>query len=203
MQTTLEVITPALSLDLTVLANVKEQLGIVGTSQDVKIQNWIKQASDAIASRCDRVFARETVKQTIFLDRTLSEIVLARYPVASVTTVHADGVLLDIADYAFDKQKALLLPVASDSLSTWCASKIVVVYIGGYELLPELPYDLERSCITLVSHLYSASQRDPFMKRIEVPGVETVDYWVGGLNKDGKLPPDVEMLIAPYVSYRI
>jgi uncharacterized phiE125 gp8 family phage protein len=202
MQSTLEVITPAASLDLTILANVKEQLGIAGSAFDTRLQNWIKQASDAISSRCDRVFAKETVKQTVFLDRPMRDIVLDRYPVQSVTTVHGDGVLVAAADYAYDKQKALLLPVSSGTLSNWCSSKIQIVYIGGYELLPELPYDLERACITLVSHLYYNTSRDPMMKRIEVPGVDTIDYWVGGLNKEGKLPPDVEMLIAPYVSYR-
>lgn len=198
MHKTLTVITPASSLDLTVLATAKVHLDVTGTTLDTKIQNWIKQASDAIASECDRVFGKETIKETLYLTGTMDKIVLERTPVASITSVVVDGVTIDAADYTVHKGMGLLSRLSSDVLTCWSGNKIEVTYVGGFELLSELPYDVERACLSLISHYYSAGGRDPLAKRIEIPDVQTVDYWVGSVGQAGQLPPDVVTLIAPY-----
>lgn len=198
MHKSLTVITPASSFDLTVLATAKTHLGITGSSYDTQIQNWIKQASDAIASSCSRVFGKETVKETLYLDRSLETLNLRRCPIDTITSIVVDGTTIDSDDYVVDKEAGVVAKLSSDALSIWSGNKIEITYEGGYELLSELPYDIERACLTLVSHCYSAGGRDPMAKRIEIPDVQTVDYWVGSVGQAGQFPPDVETLIAPY-----
>lgn len=205
MRSVLEIVTPAVSQDLTVLATVKQELGIATlvTTHDAKIQNWIKQASDAISRHCNRVFGQETVKQTIFLDRELRDLVLDRIPVDTIAEVKVDDVALATTDYLVGPQDGILNRLSSGAMSCWSCGKIEISYVGGFTLLSELPYDIERACISMVTALYMQSGRDPLAKRIEIPGVMTTDYWVGGTGRPGELPPDVEALIAPYRSMRV
>ncbi len=203
MRKFLEVITPATSLDLTVLVTAKEHLGVTGTALDAKIQNWIKQASDAIASHCSRVFGQETVKETFFVDLDADSLVLERYPIASISSVTVDGVALAGTEHIVDKAKGILSRVDGDSLKNWTKGKVEVTYLGGYVLLSGLPYDLEQACLKMVQYAYTQGSRDMAAKRVEVPGVMTVDYWVGAMGTAGELPPDVATLVAPYVSYRM
>jgi uncharacterized phiE125 gp8 family phage protein len=203
MRKFLQVLTPAASLDLTILANAKEHLGITGGALDTKIQTWIKQASDAIASHCSRVFGQETVKETFFITCETDALVLDRFPVSAITSVLVDGVALTSADHVCDHRSGILSKVSRDTLINWRIGKVEVTYVGGYLLLPDLPYDLEQACLKMVQYSYSQSGRDMAAKRIEIPGVQTVDYWVGAMGKAGELPPDVAALVGPYVSMRI
>lgn len=57
--------TPADSQDLTILDNVKLELGLTTTAEDTAIEMWIDQASGVVSDYCNRVFGQETVLETI------------------------------------------------------------------------------------------------------------------------------------------
>lgn len=182
MNSILTVITPATSYDLTTLATVKSKLGITTTTEDTKIAAWIKEASDFAANYCGRVFGKETVSEQFRLQENKNQLILSRFPVGVVTSVTEDGTVLDPTDYEVDSSIGTLYRLAGDGITQWVSKKVTVIYSGGYTLMGELPYDIESAVIAMVTHTRSASTRDPFAKRIEIPDVETVDYWVGGMS---------------------
>src|SRR4051812_48224477 len=105
MQTSLTVVTPALSFALTRVDTVKAELGLTGSSEDDQIDDYIWQASSAITGYLGRVIAEETVTETFRFTAQEAcrwdaiQLVLARYPVTDIDSVVAGGTALDEADY--------------------------------------------------------------------------------------------------------
>jgi hypothetical protein len=197
----LTVVTPATKFDLTVLATVKEELGIatLDTTHDAQLARLIHEASIACATYCDLVFAEEAVAETFRLTCSTDTLLLARRPVSTVTSIAEDGVALAAADYAVDAVKGFLYRLDGDGgLSTWSGSKIVVTYTGGYALLDSLPRDIERACISLIKTMFFQTTRDPLVRSVDVPGVMAETFWVGSIGDNGALPPNVTALLNPY-----
>lgn len=205
MKSTLTVTGPATSRDLTVLETVKSELGITDNANDERLSRWISQASGMIESYCRRVFAAETVTEVFRINASIEELTLSRFPVRSVALVSVDGVALESDDYEIDKINGILSRLDSDGDDTicWPYGKLLVSYSAGYELLQELPQDIERACLELVKLMSSSSSRDPLAKRIEIPGIRTVDYWVGSLGSNGAMPPQVVAALDPYRNVRV
>jgi uncharacterized phiE125 gp8 family phage protein len=193
----------AANQDLASLAIAKDYLGITGSGSDVKIARWIVSASDAIARACLRVFASETISETLFLDQSLESIVLRRYPVSSIATVTLDGIVLNLAEYIVDPETGILLYLISGEKAKWVGSKVEITYVAGYNLTTSTPPSLSQACLALVAHQNSSEARDPMAKRVEIPDVMTIDYWVGGSGVAGELPPEVVSLIQPYRNWTI
>lgn len=208
MKSVLTVVTPAVSVDLTILANVKAELGITVSTEDVNLETWIDQASGLVTAACNRVFAEETVLES-FRNRSASEeskkIVLARIPVTDFTSVVENGTtLVEDTDFECDYETGILTRLSGDYERNWCFRTLAVTYTAGYALLGELPLPLERAVISLVKQFRSAATRDPLLKSEEVPGVLSQTFWVGGVGPNASaLPPDVEEMIAPYRSITI
>lgn len=206
MQTNLTVLTPADSYDLTVLDTVKSELNITDTSQDAALSVLITQASGECAAYCSRVFGRETVQETFRADaieRQRQEVqekfILRRYPLESVTSVVIDGETLDPTLYESENDGSLYRLDSSGNEISWRFRKLVVVYVGGYELLGGLPSSIERATINLVKLMQSATSRDPLVKQESIPGVGEWQYWVGGIpGSVGNLPPDIQAMLDPY-----
>jgi uncharacterized phiE125 gp8 family phage protein len=199
------------SYDLTVLATVKSELNIPASNQteDANLSRWIREASQAIATECGRVFAKETISE-VFRHSCADRLILTRYPVASITSVtENDDAALDDALYELDVENGFLYKMTADAVPTqisWPSSRTTVVYVAGYELLDELPADIERACINMVKMMRSASKRDPLLRSESIPGVLDQTWWVGGSgssNVNQGLPPDVLSLIAPYRNIHI
>lgn len=193
----LEVLEFAPTQDLTVLETAKEELGIPpeDTSQDAKLTRWIHEASGEINAYCDRVLGRETVKETFTLDwqGQLGPLPLRRWPIAFIDSVTENTFALTVDNYRY----------AINGLLHRCYGRwfgeVVVQYQAGYQLLGELPYDLERSCLLLLRYRHSVGQRDPMVRSESVPGVYETTYWVGNVpGSDSSLPPDVTRLLTPY-----
>jgi Phage gp6-like head-tail connector protein len=196
----LEIIDVADTIDLTVLATAKEELGITDNSQDAKLTRWIHEASGAINAYVDRILARETVRETFVTDATgfLGPLPLRRYPVAFIDSLSMGGQSQVAGTYRFDMFKGLLYL----NFGRWFG-EVVVQYQAGYQLLGELPYDLERACLLLLQWRMSSSGssgRDPSIRAESVPGVYEVQYWVGSVpgGSTAALPADVTALLAPY-----
>lgn len=207
MKSVLTVITPANSVDLTILANVKSELDLTTTAEDVDLETWIDQASAMITAACNRTFGKETVAES-FRARcslggqwpTYRKIILERIPVTSITSVVEDGTTLtrDV-DYECDNETGIMTRLSGDYESYWSFRTLVVTYAGGYDLLGTLPLPIERATITMVKQFRSASKRDPLLKAEEIPGVLSQTFWVGGTgDKSNGIPHDVETMIAPY-----
>jgi hypothetical protein len=195
----------AVSKDMTVVATVKAELGITVTTYDDLLDVLIQHASAACASYCNREFASETVISSFRTPmergraRPAEALLLDRTPMTAITTVVEDSVALDAAEYEFDAETGFLWKLSSnDTRVWWTGPKLVVTYTGGYVMLTTLPSDLERACIDLVKHRWFSRQRDPLVKAVDVPGVLSEQYWVGGAS-EGAIPKEISVLLDPYV----
>lgn len=208
MQSIVNVVTPAASYDLTDTATVKAELGITDSAQDAQLAGWITQASGEIASYCNRVFLKETLKETfrvLFVRglqrQRLEEIVLSRSPVASIASVVLDNTetLVSGTDYESDLAEGKLYRLDGNGYAVrWYFGRLEVNYDAGYDFA-KLPAPLVRACVSLVKILRSGSTRDPLVKSENVPGVGQTDYWVGGIpGTVGNLPPDIQAMLDPY-----
>lgn len=199
MKSALTVITPADSVDLTILANVKAELGITSTDEDANLETWIDQASGMITAACNRVFGKETVRET-FRAYNVERICLQRNPVTSITSVVEDGVtLVENTDFVVDYDSGIITRLCGDYETRWNFRTLVITYAAGYDLLGTLPIAIERATITMVKQFRSAAARDPLLKSEEIPGVLSQTFWVGGTgDRSNGIPHEVETMIAPY-----
>jgi hypothetical protein len=160
MQSTIEVIVPAASIDLMSLDELKIALNITATVSDALLAGIITRVSAEIAAYCNnRVFGYETVVET-FNELSTDEktrLFLARYPVVmtditsitnagnAVTT--PDGLLLD------SLWGKLTLP------SGVYGDQTIIEYSGGYHLPDEAPPALKHACVMLAREAYYATVR--------------------------------------------
>lgn len=196
----LTVTTPASTYNLTLLATVKAEMGITDRADDALIAGYIKQASDAAAKYCNRVFACETVTET-FRQMRDSEIVLSRYPVVEVVSVTENETSLDASGYEIDAAAGIITRLSGDRSTRWAAGgKLTIVYRAGFPTLNDLPDGIERAVIQLCKSYASAGGRDPLIRSETIEGAGTTDYFSGA---GTGLPPEVEGLLTPHVKQTI
>jgi hypothetical protein len=191
--------------DLTTLATIKDELGITDTSLDAKLSRYITEASGIIAEWCNRVFAIETVTETM---RNASRrsysisnpwqgqqqaLILQRYPVVSLISISENDVLLDPSNYEVDAINGEIQRLDSNGqYSLWSAAKIVINYSAGFALPTGLPSGIERACIMLVKQFAASGDRDPMVQSERTDGIGSTQFF----NAAGGLPPEVEGLIS-------
>jgi hypothetical protein len=190
------------TIDLTLLATVKTELGLETTESDSYLSSAITQASRSIATYCNRTFARETLVDNFRLDDgdlVAEPLLLSRFPVASISSIVENETTLASDEYEFDADTGQVWRLnGDDDRSIWEPAKIVVPFVAGYLLLDTLPEDIERACIMLVVQNFRAKGRDPTVKATDIPGVMRREYWVGSTGQTGAFPPEVESLLNPY-----
>ncbi|XUM25119.1 phage head-tail connector protein (plasmid) [Bradyrhizobium oligotrophicum S58] len=209
MRSIVEVTEPNTDKQLTTLARVKRELNITGedAERDVTLNEKIDEASDDIEAALGFHVGRETVRETFWHDQqeqNIDRLILDRTPVAAITSVTVDGLVIDPSLYRFDAATGELFVLTPSGLPfVWLFYKsVIVVYAGGYILPAEtgsnLPAGIQGACVELLSDYWAAKGRDPSVKSEEIPGVSRVDYWIGAVGEAGELPPRVVMKIAPY-----
>lgn len=200
MDSIVTVVTPAANTDLTTTVTVKLLLGISGSGEDTKIAEWIKQASAFINSYCNRQFAKQTVSEQFRVETSRRDLLLSIFPVVSITSVNSgDNALVVADDTEVDKTKGIIYRISGSSYMNWGCYKTTVVYEAGYDVPTATPSDLIEACVELIKSARSAATRDPLAKRIEIPDVETVDYWVGGIGESSfGLPAKVKATLDNY-----
>jgi hypothetical protein len=204
MNSTLTVDTAASTHDLTVLSTVKGELGIDAqeSQHDAALASLIRQASGIVATYCNRVFASEIVTETFWPAQCQPQdcLILSRSPVSAIASVTLDDEVIAASEYRIDAASGLLYRLdASGYPSRWYVGKsAIVAYTAGYQLLDGLPYGIERGTVLLIKEYWSGRGRDPRVKSEDVPGVMSVDYWVGQIGTPGELPPDVRALLDPH-----
>ncbi len=209
MNSILRVTVPAESQDLTVLATVKAELGITDadTTNDDRLATLIVQASNICASYCNRVFGMETIEETFWPDSSLGlgarlseALILRRRPVSEIASIVVDDETLTADVYRTAPERGLVYRLTDTGYPrAWCFSKsLIVTYTGGYLVLDDLPYPIERACINLIKLYWNQSgSRDPTIRSEEIPGVRSVTYWIDPPST-ASLPRDVTDLLDPY-----
>lgn len=187
----LRIITPAESSDLTTLDAAKAELGVTDGASDVAIGALIRRASAAIADYTGHVWGREELEQTERLKCSREVIILDRSLAPAVSSVVVDGITLEATDYELDG--SLLRRLASDSRTTWCASKVVVAYQAGYALPDDVPGGVEQACLLTIVAWRVGRGRDPLLRSDSTEGVGA-SSWVA-TDATGALPPQAVALL--------
>ena len=180
------------------LASAKAALGIVGETEDTAIEDFIDRASDVIARHCNRVLALETVIEQFRLDCHRNDLLLSRYPVASIVSIVEDGRALSASDYEVVSSNGILSRLHGDSPRRWPAGKIVVTYSAGFEV-EDVPPALQQACLQLVKAYYIGADRDPLVRSESVTPMSSASYFIGDAEH---LPPDVRGLLKQYRKIR-
>ncbi len=199
---TLTIIEPATSTRLTTLASAKAELQVTDSADDAYLEMLIDQASDAVRSWCQRTFAAETVRETLYLSACTTALMLVRWPITTVVSVEINGEAEDPANIEIEGA-GFLRRLADGRLVSWPAGRIVVEYQAGYVLPGEdnrtLPNDVERAALMIVRSTWFARDRDPMLRSTseDIPGVLSREsaYQVA---TSGALPSDVEALLTNY-----
>jgi len=179
MLTVTAVTAPASTYDLTLLATVKAELGITDRDEDENLARWIKQASEAIAKFCNRVFAQETLTDTFrFKLRDREEgLALSRFPVTDLASVVENDTTLDASDYELSPLGGVLIRLRNDHPWLWRYGKVVATYTAGYERVADLPFGIERAAIILVNQYRYAATRDPLLRSEQTQNIGSSSYY--------------------------
>lgn len=190
---------------LTTLERVKSELSITDAATDDLLAAKIDEASSDIEAHLGRTLNRATITQTFWGEPYGADyLILDRAPVASITSVTVDDVTVESDEYRLNAGTGQLYKLDSSGYPEawiWCKS-IVVVFAAGY-LLPEqadrdLPFSIEAAAISLVNSYWQQRGRDPLVRAEDIPGLGSVQYWVGSVGDRGELPPDVITKISPF-----
>jgi len=144
----IKILQPAETFDLLSLEELKGMMGIpdTDTTQDEGLQTLITRYSDVISTLCNRVFAKEEVRETW---RCLGSrrIFLSHWPAKEedIESVECPrGTILDPSDYEFEEKSGKLELFASR------AEPIVVTYVGGFDLPDDAPPALKQACEIMI-----------------------------------------------------
>lgn len=205
MRSIVTITTPPAATRLTTLERAKLELGITGSENDALLGAKIDEATSDIEAHVRRTLNRATLTETFWGGRGCAEfLTLDRMDVASITSVTVDDVAVDADEIRLDAEPGVLYRLDANGypcIWTWCKS-IVVVYVAGF-LLPgetgrNLPPSLEGAAIELLQSYWLSRGRDPLIRSEDVPGLGSVQYWVGAVGESGELPPSVVSKISPF-----
>jgi hypothetical protein len=216
------VVTPAPNQDLISLQDARDELG-TKRADDARLRRYIAESSAAIATYTRRVWRQETVTETFYFggynwgggyngwdwgNRYHAHggpiaLVLSRFPVASIDGVTIpDGTPLDPTGYVLDAAKGLLYRADDCSVYDAWGGNLSVTYTGGYKDVDDVPADVRQGCMTLVRHRAASFSRDPYLRSINVPGVQEETYWVGQIGESGSMPPETAGLLSGHIDMR-
>ncbi len=207
MRSILSVTTAATETKLTTLDRVKSELNIVGGDNDTILNAKIDEASSDAEASLGFTVPRVTAAETFWHSETMEwpeYLVLNRTPIVSIDSVVLDGDTVDSSLYRYDGDTGQLYALTSTGFPwRWLFYKsIVVSYTGGY-LLPgqagrNLPAGIEGAVVDMVQSFWLAKGRDPLLKRVDIPGLVSREWWVGNVGESGELPPGIVTKLAPF-----
>lgn len=205
------VVTPAPSLGLVTLEELKTVLGIADTdtSQDTMLQLQIDSVSAAIDNYCSRTFVRQTYRDQIRHARNWlrmgAPLQTRQLPIATATdgtpvlTITEDGNALDPVFFEVELGTGELYRLDSmGNMGFWCSSQIVVDYDAGFDTVPA---DVKVAALDWLNARWMQRGRDPAVRSEAVFDVLTVTYAddPGSFTETGLGPPEAVCgLLAPY-----
>ena len=214
----IEVIDPAATYDLTTLEVAKDELGIDGNDVDVRLARWIRETSAYIQRHCNRVLARETVRETWhgadywYLPEVSQEVrplTLRRYPVVEIASFGSvdEDPPLTVDDYQLDAYRGRLWRLNEGQRSYWswhwsntALMSLEITYTGGYDQ-NALPPDLQAACLALLKIRNDTFGRDRFLRSQDIPGVLREEYNNPAAPGQAGLPPEICEMLRPFQEF--
>ena len=200
----LAIVTPAGDPNLLTVGEMRVAAGLAAddNSQDPALAELNREVSVLLASACrvpragaaPLTLRLETVAQTFALDCRDSGLWLSRRPVTEIVSITSAGVALPIDAYQLDG--IALSRWSSVRRTDWPIGRYLVTYKAGWA---DVPVELKLAAKKMVASLRTEATRDPALKRVEIPGVLTEEFWVGPKD-DPLIPADVAALITPFVN---
>ena len=200
----LSVTTAAGDPNLLSVEEMRAAVGVTGSGSDAALLILNGRVSRAIAAHCRVASAgiavptlrQETLTETFRTGMSREKVILSRRPIVSVTSIVEDGETLTSADYEIDASSGILTRLEDDEPACWSWSKIVVVYVAGWDTVPD---DLKLAASKLASEIYTVGTRDPNLRKVEVHGVDTREFWIGPAT-DPLVSAEIDALLAPYMN---
>ena len=151
---TVKVLEPATSIAFMTVAELKIALGITDATNDPQLQWLIDVESATIAELCNRVFAKEKVRETWRCLRQ-GRLFLTHWPVkeTDIESITINGATLAAGlDYELEEAsgKVIFGGVCCGAGDVYYGS-IVVTYTGGFSLPDEAPMPLKQATGLLVN----------------------------------------------------
>jgi len=207
LRSTLSVTTAPTATKLTTLSRVKAELNITDSVNDTLLNAKIDEASSDAEASLGFTVPRATVSETFWHSETMEwpeYLVLNRTPVVSIDSIVLDGDTVDASLYRYDVEAGQVYALTSTGYPwRWLFYKSIIVnYTGGY-LLPgeanrNLPVGIEGAVVDMVQSFWLAKGRDPLLKRVDIPGLVSREWWVGSVGEAGELPPGIVTKLAPF-----
>jgi len=182
------------------LADAKSFLKISGSGEDDVVSFLVNEISQFIGTYTRRKLVQASY--TEFYDGDGSaELVLARRPVQSITSVHDDplrefgsGTLVPAADVLTDKEAGILMlsPVSSTPAFLKGKGNVKVVYSAGYPAA-SIPYDLQIAAKKLIAFRYFERKDGRFGQGSQTQGLVSVSFTLD------EIPRDVREVLDRYV----
>ena len=195
----LTVTTQRTELKLVSLDALKTELQITATDTDDYLSALLDRVSQIVEAYCRRVFAVESVSETLRLG-SRDQLLLERYPVVSVETVTELGTVLTAADYEVYQESGQLFRLQSDERMEWPSGKIIVAYTAGYAVIPGSG---QQGIFELVKLGNAARTRDPSLKSENIlEGLYSYQLF-GPSDNEGGLPSNVSALLSPFINHYI
>jgi hypothetical protein len=157
---------------ITLLALLKQQLGITDIARDTELSMYLDMAGNAAERYIDNVIQLRDVKEYLSHERT--PIALRYWPASNLTSVMLDGVEV-VADYQEIVQDGLawVLKSTSEYSVNYTFKQMIVTYSAGYEPLPaDLGYALVTAGAAYEAQLVTGG---PLQKEV-VNGVGSLTY---------------------------
>jgi len=170
------------SYALTSVADVKESLGITGTSQDNLIRRKINQATDMIEAFCGKNngqhFASTTYTNEEYDGTGTNQLILRNNPVISLSNFSErnttendnDWTTIETRDYFVDLT-AGVIDCRFGILPYWNLYK--VTYVAGFATIPS---DLAEACVMLACALVESASTGASVKK-KTQGPKTIEYY--------------------------
>jgi len=182
MYHSIEIIEEARETSLLSLHDAKLGLNMTGASQftDDQIELMVEWASNELATMCNRVFARETLIETV-LELDGGKIFLSHYPVKEIIELNENGtILVPGTDYNLDKNTGILKRMSG----TLWSVPVSIKYTGGYDLPNRAPPELASACVLLTRETYHAALRgDASIRMISHKGNRVMYFDPNAANK--------------------
>lgn len=191
----LKTLEPADSYDLITLEELKIKLGIPDSdlSQDAMLSQMITSYSDVVATFCNRVFAKEKVRET-WRGLDSNRVYLSHYPIADESDIESiecpRGSVMDSSGYEIELKSGKVELFSSQS------QPIVITYTGGYELPDESPPALKEVTAVIIREIKAQAYRSGGVRSLvhkesrvmffdpnqQKAGMTTFSQNMGGLN---------------------
>lgn len=181
---------------LCALADVKSYLGITDSNSDAVLTTLISNASTAIESYCNRVFAQATYTETRN-GGCGPKLYLMNGPVTAVTSVTVNGQSVPPAPdavsygFVFDSSIVYIRPGGYPGEFYKGIQNVTVVYTAGYATTPP---DVNQACVLWVAAIFA--KRSRIDKKSETLGQQQTQSY-----DTGPMPAITKQMLSSYVRW--